>query len=70
MAHRSPEDSDTGRILVLEAQMKTLIGNGQPGRMDKVEKKAAFHDKMLWVAMGGLYVLHVASANGWLKLTH
>ena len=47
----------------LETQMEALLGNGQPGRMQRVERKAQITERFAWVLTGGLILL--ALAVGW-----
>lgn len=51
--------TQTDRITTLEVQMEEVIGNGQPGRLGKAEEKLESHSKLLWMGMGGLYVLQI-----------
>lgn len=55
------------RVARLEVQMKELIGNGQPGRVDKMESKVEGLSKAMYVGLGGLYLLHFLAANGLLN---
>ena len=55
------------RLKALEVQMKELVGNGQPGRIQKIEDEMKVHSKLLWVGIGGLMLLQIMAANGWLK---
>ena len=53
-------------LAVLKAEMKTLLGNGQPGRLVKMEEKVARHETALQRAIGvglfggfGLTLIHL-----------
>ena len=50
------------RVKALEVQMKDLIGNGQPGRVGRLEEEVKSHSKLLWLGMGGLYALQIFPA--------
>lgn len=41
----------------LKTSMKSLIGNGQPGRIGLIEKKLSKHDWTLALIVGGILVL-------------
>lgn len=47
----------------LEAQMDSLLGNGQPGRIQRVERRAQIAERFAWVLTGGLVLL--ALVVGW-----
>jgi len=36
----------------LETLLTDLAGNGQPGRIQKLEEKVRVHDRLLWMAVG------------------
>lgn len=62
-------------LSTLKAEMKTLLGNGQPGRLVKMEEKVAKHEELLQRAIGigalggfGLTLLHVGI--DYLRLHH
>lgn len=59
--------AENERIKALEVQMKELIGNGQPGRVTKVEDQVKANSRLLWIGMGVLWALQVLSANGFLN---
>jgi hypothetical protein len=55
--------------------MKEIIGNGQPGRIGKLEEKHVALEKdqassvrILYMLMGGLGLLQFLAANGWLRI--
>lgn len=62
-------ENERERIARLETQMKGILGNGQPGRLDDLERDVRAHRTWLLLAMGGLYVIQFAAANGWLTFT-
>jgi hypothetical protein len=39
----------------LDTQMKTLVGNGQPGRIDRVEMAVGRLNKIAWIS-GGIII--------------
>ena len=47
----------------LEEQMDSLLGNGQPGRIQRVERRAQTAERFAWVLTGGLVLL--ALVVGW-----
>lgn len=54
---------ETGeRLATLEANAKDISGNGQPGRMSKVEAKVTRHDRVIWIGYGILLSVQVAAA--------
>jgi len=64
------------RITVMEAHLRYLLGNGQPGKIAKIDdmlrdhdKRLQEHDKVLWIGIGVLAVLQVLQANGLLNLS-
>jgi hypothetical protein len=56
------------RIIRLETEMKELMGNGQPGRIQKIETRQDTHSKLIYIGFGILCALQFAAANGWLKI--
>lgn len=54
------------RIMVVQklARLETLLielaGNGQPGRIRRLEDKVRLHDRVLWMALGA------GTLAGWL----
>ena len=40
------------RLATLEADNKSIMGNGQPGRLTKVEERASAHSRILWIGSG------------------
>jgi hypothetical protein len=48
----------------LRANMKSLVGNGQPGRVGKLEKKVERHDKYLYMLFGVAALLNVVIKYG------
>lgn len=57
------------RLAVLEEQMETLLGNGQPGRISNIEAKLASHDKWFWISMGCIMGFQFLSGNGMISLS-
>ena len=62
-------------LAVLKAEMKALLGNGQPGRLVKVEEKVARHEAALQRAigigaLGGLGLTLVHLGIDYLRLRH
>ena len=62
-------------LAVLKTEMKTLLGNGQPGRLVKMEEKVARHEALLQRAIGvgaigglGLTLVHLGI--DYLRLRH
>jgi hypothetical protein len=41
----------------INTQMESLLGNGQPGRIARLEAKVRRHDRLIWIAVGGATVL-------------
>jgi NAD(P)H-dependent FMN reductase len=62
----TPISTDDFRLLVvqklthLETMMAELAGNGQPGRIQRLEDKVRAHDRLIWMTAGAGVVL------GWL----
>ncbi|HEV8384006.1 MAG TPA: hypothetical protein VGQ11_03975 [Candidatus Acidoferrales bacterium] len=48
------------KLTLLETMIVDLAGNGQPGRIQRLEDKVRAHDRWLWLMMGGGAVV------GWL----
>jgi hypothetical protein len=40
------------KLVRLETLLTELAGNGQPGRIRRIEDKLRLHDRFLWMAMG------------------
>ncbi len=40
------------KLAEIEHGMTDLVGNGQPGRIDRIEGKLRWHDKVIWMALG------------------
>lgn len=62
-------------LAVLKAEMKALLGNGQPGRLVKLEDKVANHETALQRAvgfgtLGGLCLTLVHLGIDYLRLKH
>lgn len=49
--------------------MERLLGNGQPGLIENMQKKLATHDKWFWIGLGGILVFQFLSGNGILSLS-
>ena len=45
------------RLTRIETLLITLIGNGQPGRIQKLEDKIKRHDHFIWLTTGGGVVI-------------
>lgn len=66
------EEKVLADLAVLKSEMKTLVGNGQPGRLTHLEQRVARHEELLQRAMGigaflgGLMTLLHAGMD-WLK---
>lgn len=64
--HAVPIRSQDFRLLVvqkltlLETMMVDLAGNGQPGRIQRLEDKVRSHDRLIWLVTGAGAVV------GWL----
>jgi len=41
------------KLARLETMLKDLAGNGQPGRIQRLEEKVRAHDRWLWSVAGG-----------------
>jgi len=48
------------KLTLLEAMMADLAGNGQPGRIQRLEDKARSHDRLFWLLTGA------GAVAGWL----
>jgi hypothetical protein len=48
------------KLTRLETMMADLAGNGQPGRIQRLEDKVRAHDRWFWLMMGG------GAVAGWL----
>lgn len=53
---------------VVNSLQKSLYGNGQPGELDRINKKIAYHDKWLYVATGAIIVMQFLSGSGLISL--
>jgi hypothetical protein len=49
----------------LTADMKSLVGNGQPGRIGQLEKKVDRHEWYFAIAIGGAMVGSYMVEHGW-----
>ena len=59
--------AENERLARLEVQMQELLGaDGRPGRVPKVEEDVKSISRFLWIGMGGLWLLQILLANGWL----
>ena len=54
------------KLAFLETMMVELAGNGQPGRIQRLERKVRAHDRLFWLMTGAGAVV------GWLlqRLSH
>jgi hypothetical protein len=50
------------RVATTETQVKDLYGNGRAGRVTAVEKKLAYHSKIIWIGTGVLFAIQVGLA--------
>ena len=50
------------RVASLETQMQDLTGNGQPGRVTKIETKVEELQKFMWRILGGMGALTALTA--------
>jgi hypothetical protein len=41
------------KLTRLETLLRDLAGNGQPGRIQRIEEKLRAHDRWLWTLAGG-----------------
>jgi hypothetical protein len=62
-------------LAVLKSEMKSLLGNGQPGRLVKLEEKVTRHETALQRAvgigaLGGLSLTLVHLGIDYLRLRH
>ena len=48
------------KLTLLETMMADLAGNGQPGRIQRLEDKVRAHDRLIWLMTGAGVVV------GWL----
>lgn len=48
------------KLTLLETMMSELAGNGQPGRIQRLEDKVRAHDRWLWLMAGA------GAVAGWL----
>ncbi len=54
---------ETGeRVAELESQMRDLYGNGQPGRVSRLESKTDKHSRVIWLGMGAWTVINTIIA--------
>jgi hypothetical protein len=51
--------TENERLVILETQMREVVGNGQPGRLGKVETEVKTHSRLLYIGIGGLWVLQI-----------
>lgn len=58
------------RIRELETKMDSLMGNGRPGRIDKIETILSSLQRYLWTAIGVLAAVQFLAANGVLDIRH
>lgn len=49
------------KVSVVEVKLTEILGNGQPGRLDKLEGKVSRHDKLVYMGAG----IWVAMAFVW-----
>lgn len=49
------------KVGVIESKLDEVLGNGQPGRLARLEAKVRVHDKLVWMG-GGIWV---AMAFAW-----
>jgi hypothetical protein len=47
----------------MRTQLDTLLGNGQPGRIGWLERKARLHDRFIWMLTGA--ILFGGAVIGW-----
>lgn len=47
------------RVATVESQMRELVGNGQPGRVTKVEKSVEKLNEFMWRILGAVGALTV-----------
>jgi hypothetical protein len=40
------------KLTRLETMLAQLVGNGQPGRVQRLEEKVRRHDRVLWMVSG------------------
>lgn len=50
------------RMTQLQTQMRDLYGNGQPGRVSKLESKTEKHSRVIWLVMGAWTVINAIIA--------
>lgn len=53
----------------LDLLRKDLLGNGQPGRIPKIEKTLMWHSRIIWMGMGILWLLEIV-VHGLTALKH
>ena len=61
-------DNHSVRLGSAETLLKTILGNGQPGRLQDVENDVRFLSKMVWIGFGLIAALQFLAANGMLTL--
>jgi len=68
------------RITVLEAHLRYLLGNGQPGKIrelelsmknqqQQIQEQKDATNKIIWIGLGVLAVLQFLQANGLLNIS-
>ena len=51
------EEQVIAKLSTLETHMQALIGNGQPGRISHLESKVRWHDRVIWIGLGGATII-------------
>lgn len=65
--HIAPVDIGS-RLAVLEDQMRTLLGNGQPGIITKQDNRIRAVERINYIGIGIIVTLQFLSANGLLNI--
>lgn len=60
-------DSERDRLTKLETQMKELKGNGQPGRIDRIEEKLDKLSKQVYIGLGLVLAMQFLALAGQLR---
>ena len=53
------------RLTAVEVEVHTLIGNGQPGRIAKLEAKVSTLESYLWRALGAMGAIGASGTFIW-----
>lgn len=62
-------DDIISEVAVLKDQMERLLGNGQPGIIDKHEERLNKHDRYLWMVIGIWVGVEFLTGTGTISLS-